>query len=158
MISPVLFESKNQAWGTPQKLFDKLNEEFHFTLDPCANIENHKCEKYYTIEQDGLFYDWANERVFCNPPYGRAVGEWVEKSYWEAKKGALVVMLISSRTDTRWWHNFIEGVAEVRFIKGRLKFQGAKNSAPFPSCIVIFKNENQPKRKHPGTQDTQISE
>ena len=133
-----MFSNKSNEWTTPQDLFDKLNEEFNFTLDPCATHENAKCKKYYTIEENGLEQDWQGEIVFCNPPYGRKISKWVEKSYKESVKGVLVVMLIPSRTDTKYWHEWIFGKAEIRFIKGRLKFSGSKNSAPFPSAIVIY--------------------
>ena len=79
-------------------------------------------------------------RVFCNPPYGRVIGEWVKKAYQESKQpNTLVVMLLPARTDTRWFHDYIYGKAEIRFVKGRLKFGGCDNPAPFPSMIVIFK-------------------
>lgn len=136
-MNGVHFSSKTDLWSTPQDFYDQLNTEFGFTLDPCATNENHKCDKYFTIADDGLSKDWSNERVFMNPPYGRAIGNWVEKAM-ESK--TLVVCLLPARTDTRWWHNYvIRGGAEVRFIKGRLKFGGSKNSAPFPSAVVIFR-------------------
>lgn len=138
MKTDVHFSSKTEEWYTPQDFFDALDVEFAFTLDPCATKENTKCTKFYTQEEDGLSKDWSGERVFCNPPYGRAIGGWVEKC---ARGGSeLAVMLIPARTDTKWWHEYIQGKAEVRFIKGRLKFGGSKNSAPFPSAVVIFRN------------------
>ena len=137
----VHFSSKTNEWATPQDFFDKLNKEFNFTLDPCATHENAKCDKYYTIEDDGLKQSWKGETVFCNPPYGRQIKDWVEKAYNESKEGATVVMLIPSRTDTKYWHKWIFPNAEIRFIKGRLKFGGSKNSAPFPSAVVIFRKE-----------------
>lgn len=117
-----MFSSKTDQWATPQEFYDQLNDEFHFTLDPCADESNHKCDKYYTKEQDGLSQDWSGERVFCNPPYGRAIGDWVKKCAECACD--IAVMLIPARTDTRWFHQYIYGKAEVRFIKGRLKFGG----------------------------------
>jgi phage N-6-adenine-methyltransferase len=147
----LMFSSKSDEWETPQDLFNSLNDEFHFTLDPCSTHENHKCDKYYTQEDDGLSKDWAGETVFCNPPYGRSIGKWVEKCYKESLKGSTVVMLIPSRTDTTWFHKYIYNKAEIRFLKGRLKFinralpswneQGnyKLSPAPFPSMIVIFK-------------------
>lgn len=142
MNTQVMFSSKTDKWSTPQYLFDELDEEFAFSLDPCADEKNHKCEKFYTAEDDGLKQDWGGHTVFCNPPYGREIGKWVEKSYIESKKpGTTVVMLIPARTDTTYFHDFIYEKAEIRFIKGRLKFGNAKNSAPFPSMIVIFKKE-----------------
>lgn len=136
-MSNVHFSSKTDDWATPQDLFDKLDKEFHFTLDPCATKENAKCPKFYTREQDGLAQRWDMERVFCNPPYGRVIGDWVKKM---AERNALVcVALLPARTDTRWFHDYILCKAEIRFIKGRLKFGGCKNSAPFPSMIVIWR-------------------
>jgi len=138
MVSKALFSSEKINWGTPQWLFDALNAEFGFTLDPCADEENHKCKRYFTEKDNGLEKDWGTERVFCNPPYGRNIGEWVKKC--SLHKG-LAVLLIPSRTDTQYFHEFIyrNQRAEIRFIRGRLKFEGAKNSAPFPSMIVIFR-------------------
>lgn len=138
-----MFSSKNEVWGTPKKLFDELNKEFGFTLDPCALPNNAKCNKFYTPEDDGLIQDWSGECVFCNPPYGRKISAWVEKCYNEAKKpNTKVVTLIPARTDTIYFHKYIYHKAkEIRFIKGRLKFEsenGNKNSAPFPSMIVVF--------------------
>ena len=138
MISDVLFSSKTDEYSTPQDLFDSLNDEFHFTLDPCATNENAKCKTYYTISQDGLRMPWAEHCVFCNPPYSQ-IKKWVKKCAEEAQKGATVVMLIPARTDTIWFHEYIYKKAEIRFIKGRLKFGDSKNSAPFPSMIVIFR-------------------
>jgi phage N-6-adenine-methyltransferase len=132
----VHFSSATDLWSTPQSFYDELDAEFDFTLDPCATPENAKCALYYTQDDDGLAQDWSGERVFMNPPYGRAIGHWVKKAM-ESK--TLVVCLVPARTDTRWWHDYvIEGGAEVRFLKGRLKFGNSKNSAPFPSAVVIF--------------------
>lgn len=142
MNTDVMFSSARDDWETPQDVFDRLDAEFHFTLDPCADDYNHKCKKYYTKEQDGLIQPWKGETVFCNPPYGRELKYWVSKAFSEANnRGTTVVMLIPSRTDTLWFHNYIyqKPMVEVRFIKGRLKFGGSKNSAPFPSMIVIFR-------------------
>ena len=139
MISPTLYTSRTDEWATPQNFFDKLNEEFHFTLDPCASTENHKCDKYYTKEQNGLSFDWGKEVVFCNPPYGKEIKYWCEKAYRSSLGGATVVFLVHSRTDTRWFHDWVYGKAELRFIKGRLKFGGSSNSAPFPSLVAIYR-------------------
>ena len=128
--------SKTYEWATPIDLFTELDKEFHFTLDPCATEENAKCSKYYTIKENGLIQDWSNEMVFLNPPYGRNIGLWVKKL--SENKG---VALLPARTDTRWFHTYIYNKAEIRFIKGRIKFGNSKNSAPFPSMIVIFKNQ-----------------
>ncbi|MBO7263268.1 MAG: adenine methyltransferase [Alistipes sp.] len=139
-MNGALFSSANDVWETPQEFFDKLNEEFHFTLDPCALPANAKCEHYFTPTDNGLIQSWEGETVFCNPPYGRAIYNWVRKCSEEArKKNTTVVALIPARTDTRYFHEFIYHKAkEIRFIRGHLKFGGAKNSAPFPSMVVIF--------------------
>ena len=135
-----IFSSDSNEWATPQYLFDKLNEEFHFTLDPAASDENHKCDKYYTIEEDGLQKSWGGETVFCNPPYGRGIGKWLEKAYNESQKpNTPVVLLVFARTDTKWFHKYVYGKAEIRFIEGRIKFGSARNNAPAPSMIVIYK-------------------
>ena len=133
-----VFSSTTDLWATPQDFFDELNEEFEFTLDPFATPDNAKCAKFFTKEQDGLKQDWSGERVFCNPPYGRAIGAWVKKCHDEAQKGTLVVMLIPARTDTSYFHDYIYHKAELRFIRGRLKFGGASQGAPFPSMVVIY--------------------
>lgn len=135
----VLFSSKSDMWETPQYLFDKLNEEFNFELDACAVASNAKCDKFYSPEDDGLSQSWWDYRTWCNPPYGRSVGLWVKKASIESQLGGLVVMLLPARVDTAWFHNFIYNKAEVRFIRGRLKFGKVKTSAPFPSMIVIFR-------------------
>lgn len=135
-----LFSSNTDNWHTPQDLFDSLDREFHFDLDPCADNKNHKCKKYFTKEDDGLTQNWGGCRVFCNPPYGRQIGKWVKKSFEEAqKRDTIVVMLIPARTDTKWFHDYIYGKHEIRFIRGRLKFSNSKGNAPFPSMIVIMK-------------------
>ena len=140
MNNELMFSSKTDLWSTPNDFFDKLNDEFHFTLDPCSTHENAKCYKHFTEEENGLLQDWGNEVVFCNPPYGRQIKYWVKKAYEESQKdNTNVVMLIPARTDTIYFHEYIYHKAEIRFIKGRLKFGNAKNSAPFPSMVVIFK-------------------
>lgn len=137
MKTSVHFSSASNEWETPQDVFDKLNKEFELEWDVCATKQNRKCHYYWDIDDDGLLQDWSGTRCWMNPPYGREIGKWVEKA---ATGGAqIVVALLPARTDTRWWHTWIQDKAEVRFIKGRLKFGGHKNSAPFPSCVVIFK-------------------
>jgi phage N-6-adenine-methyltransferase len=133
----VHFSSKTPEWSTPQAVFYALDSEFKFTLDPASTDENAKCARHYTQEQDGLSQSWENERVFVNPPYGRVIGAWVKKM---AEGGAEVcVGLLPARTDTKWFHEHILGKAEVRFVKGRLKFGGCTNSAPFPSMICVWR-------------------
>lgn len=141
MNTEVMFSSKTDIWSTPQDLFDKLNEEFHFTLDVCALPENAKCDRYYTPEMNGLSLSWEGI-CWCNPPYGRDIWKWVAAGQGASTAGATVVMLLPARTDTRWFHDYILEKAEIRFIRGRLKFGGSKNSAPFPSMICIFRPQS----------------
>lgn len=138
MINKALFSSDNTVWETPKDLFKELDEEFKFTLDPCCNEENKKCSKYYTEKDNGLIQDWSNDIVFMNPPYGKSISLWISKAYQESLKGTKVVALLPARTDTKWFHNYVLGKAEIRFIKGRLKFGNSINSAPFPSMVVIW--------------------
>lgn len=137
MNTDLMFSSKTNEWATPQYFYDVLNQEFHFTLDPCATKENAKCARYFTESDNGLTQSWDNERVFCNPPYGRQIKDWVKKA--SEARGGQVVMLIPARTDTAYFHDYIYGKAEIRFIRGRLKFGNSKNSAPFPSMLVIYR-------------------
>lgn len=135
-----LFTSNTDLWSTPQEFFDKLNSEHNFNLDVCAISQNAKCDKYFTPEIDGLKQDWFGS-VFMNPPYGREIGKWVEKALKETTKGnCKVVALLPARTDTKWFHDFIysQEAVFVKLLKGRLKFGDSKNSAPFPSMIVVF--------------------
>ncbi len=139
-----LITSNTNEWYTPKSFFDKLNNEFNFTLDPCCTKESAKCDLYYTKEDDGLSKEWTGKTVFVNPPYGREIKDWVRKSKEEGdQKDTVVVMLIPARTDTRYWHDYIfPSATEIRFLKGRIRFEDitgkAKNSAPFPSAIVVF--------------------
>jgi len=137
-----MFSSKTDQWATPQDFFDELNQEFKFTLDVAADQSNHKCDHYFNKEMNGLAQSWQTAGgAFCNPPYGREIGQWVKKAYEESRSGQLVVMLLPARTDTKWFHDYILGKAEVRFVRGRLKFGDSKNAAPFPSMVVIYNGE-----------------
>jgi phage N-6-adenine-methyltransferase len=132
--------SKSCEWSTPPALFDRLSREYGpFDLDACATAENAKCPRFYTRADDGLARPWAR-RVWLNPPYGRGIGAWVCKA-WEAVQSGeaeVVVCLVPARVDTAWWHDYaVRG--EVEFLPGRLKFGGAKNGAPFPSAVVVFR-------------------
>ena len=147
MNTELMFSSNDQTWETPQEFFNKLDKEFNFTLDPCCTEETAKCKKYYTPRENGLIQDWTNETVFMNPPYGREISDWLKKAYEESLKGTLVVCLIPSRTDTKYWHDYCMKASEIRFIKGRLKFGNSNNSAPFPSAIVVFNNNKELKIK-----------
>lgn len=138
-ISKVLFSSKSDEWETPRDLFEQLDKEFGFNLDPCATEDNHKCPTFFTQNDNGLSKNWGGYRVFCNPPYSK-VAEWVQKAYRESfAPGTIVVLLLPARTDTRYFHEYIQHRAEVRFLKGRLKFGESKTAAPFPSMIVIYR-------------------
>lgn len=145
MINKGLMSNNSNEWATPQYLFDKLNSEFHFTLDPCSTAKNHKCNKYYTKEDNGLLQNWNNETVFVNPPYGKDIKQWVKKCYEEHRDHNItIVMLIPARTDTTYFHEYIyKKCHEIRFLKGRVKFVSEngniQNSAPFPSMVVIYK-------------------
>lgn len=138
-MQKALFTSNKDDWRTPKWLFEQLDTEFHFNVDLCADHENHLCATYYTAKNDGLYADIKGARVFCNPPYGRtSTARWIKKC---AEGGAEVaVMLIPARTDTAAFHDYIYGKAEVRFLRGRLRFSNSSNGAPFPSMIVIFKS------------------
>lgn len=129
-----LMTSKTDLWETPKELFERLDIEFNFTLDVCATNENAKCEKFFSKETNGLKQVWFGQ-CWMNPPYGREIGTWVKKAY---ESNCLVVGLLPARTDTKWFHEYIQGKAEIRFIKGRLKFSNHANSAPFPSMIVVW--------------------
>ena len=134
-----LFTSDRPDWETPNDLFNKLNDEFHFTLDVCALPNNTKCKQFYSPISDGLKQNWKGI-CWMNPPYGKEITNWIEKAHNEAQKGnCTVVALLPARTDTRYFHNFIYGKYEIRFLKGRVKFVGGASAAPFPSMIVIFK-------------------
>lgn len=142
MNTNLMFSSKTDDWDTPQNFFDSLNLEFSFNLDPCANTENHKCDRFFTEADDGLKQDWGGSTVFCNPPYGRNMtGKWIQKAYEESQKpNTVCVCLVPSRTDTRWFHEYVLGKSEIRFVKGRLKFGAGINPAPFPSMVVIYRS------------------
>lgn len=137
------YMSDRMDWEPPTDLFASLDNEFHFTLDAASSETNHKCQKYYTLEDSAFDHEWGGETVFCNPPYGRAIADWDRKYSMEAsRKNTLVVMLLPARTDTRWFQDYILDRAEVRFLKGRLKFEtdGVPDGpAPFPSMIVVMR-------------------
>lgn len=161
----VHFSSERMDWETPWELFAELHKEFGFTLDVCAEEHNTKLGNYFSPEDDGLAQDWGKNVCWMNPPYGDpeyhckpnckkktcqkrghciseyipGVKDWVRKAYQESLSGATVVCLLPVRTCTTWFHQFIYGKAEIRFLKGRLKFVGAENSAPFPSMIVVYR-------------------
>ena len=145
----VHFSSATDDWATPQQTFDWLNREYGpFDIDVCASAKNAKCENYFGLDNgtDGLRDPWRPYadlatmdpvRCFMNPPYGRTIGAWVRKAYEESQRGCLVVCLLPARTDTKWFHDYCTK-GKIEFLRGRLKFGGAKNSAPFPSMVVVF--------------------
>jgi phage N-6-adenine-methyltransferase len=137
MTSNVHFMSQRQDWETPQFSFDGLNAEFGFELDVCATADNAKCRKFYTPEDDGLSQKWDGV-CWVNPPYGREIERWMRKAFESAQEGATVVCLVPARTDTKWWHRYAMR-GEIRYLRGRLKFGGSENSAPFPSAIIVFR-------------------
>ena len=138
-LQEAMISSKSNEWETPNLLFGELDNEFHFTLDPCATPENAKCARFYTQQENGLKQSWANERVFMNPPYGGHTGKWVEKAWHESQNGAVIVCLLVSSTDRSYWHDYIFPYAnEIRWLRGRVTFGDAKTTAPFASAIVIF--------------------
>ena len=138
MINNGLMTSTTDLWSTPQAFYDKYNKAYNFDLDVCATKDNAKCDNYYTIDDDGLDQDWKGT-VWMNPPYGREIGKWMKKASKShgIGKAKSIVCLVPSRTDTKWWHDYaMKG--KITFIKGRLKFGNATNSAPFPSAVVVF--------------------
>jgi len=135
-----LFSSASEEWSTPQDLFDQMNQCFSFTVDSAAGADNFKCPMYWDKKVDGLEQDWSGHRVWCNPPYGRNIGEWVAKA--ARQQPGISVLLLPARVDTKWYQDYIKNKNRVyvEFCRGRLKFGGSKNSAPFPSMIVTFLN------------------
>lgn len=143
--------SGKDDWETPAWLFEKLNAEFHFTLDPCCTHETAKCRKHYTPEENGLLQDWQGETVFCNPPYSRKTRKnpgqiaWVKKCMEEGRKpGTTVVALLPARTDTELFHRYIYGKAEIRFLKGRVNFidHGREAGRPlFGTMICVWRGD-----------------
>lgn len=137
MDTAVHFFSATDMWATPPHLFETYDREFRFEVDVCAVPENAKCVRYYSPSEDGLAQDWRGT-CWMNPPYGRQIGKWVRKAYEASQEGATVVCLLPARTDTAWFHDYCQK-GEIRFLRGRVKFGDSKNSAPFPSMVVVFR-------------------
>ncbi len=146
----VHFSSMTDSWTTPQGIYLELDSEFHFNFDPCpldlnpnesgnqlGLLDDTDANDETPPKSDGLEIEWGTS-TFCNPPYSQ-LAEWLKKAFTEWKKGKTVVMLVPSRTDTKAWHDYAMKATEIRFVRGRLKFGDATNSAPFPSAVVIFK-------------------
>lgn len=141
-MNDIIYKSGSDEWETPQEIFDSLNREFHFTLDPCATETNHKCSKWFGKDTDGLVQNWGGQSVFVNPPYSQ-ISNWVKKAFYEAQQDdTTVVLLIPARTDTKYFHRYILHRSEIRFIRGRVKFLNSnkiqKYNSTFPSMVVIF--------------------
>lgn len=140
-MNEVHFSNKSDEWETPQGLFDKYDADYAFDLDAAASSSNKKCDNYFTSEDNGLSKSWYGT-VWCNPPYSN-VKSWIKKAYEESLRDVTTVMLIPARVDTIAWHTWIFPHAKVEFLRGRLKFSNSKNSAPFPSAIVIFEGKRE---------------
>ena len=138
-INQSLFQSDKQDWQTPPSVFEPLHREFGFTIDAAASSENALLPRYWNEENDAIKQDWSGERIWCNPPYGRYQREFIRKA--AEMQADVTVLLIPARPDTAAWHDWIFPYAEIRFIRGRIKFVGAKNSAPFPSAIVVWRKD-----------------
>lgn len=140
-INKGLMSSNTDQWATPKYLFKEYNQVYNFTLDACASDWNHKVDNYYTEADNGLEQPWTGI-VWCNPPYGRQIKDWIRKGWESAQQGATVVMLIPARTDTAYWHDYVMR-GEISFLRGRIKFirpDGTEgDAAPFPSAVVVFK-------------------
>ena len=136
----VYYSSEDLTWETPKEFYDLLNNEFNFTLDPCCVPATAKCDTFFTPSDDGLAQSWEGHTVFMNPPYGREIVQWMHKAAEESvEHGITVACLVPSRTDPKWWHDTVMNYgADVRFVKGRLKFGTNKTGAPFSSAVVIF--------------------
>ena len=135
------WHSRGSDWSTPQDLFDKLDNEFHFTLDPCASKWNAKCKRYFTEKEDGLKQDWGKDVVFLNPPYGKDLKSWMEKAFNSYKGGATVVCLVPAATDLSWWHDYAM-CGEIRFLRGRPRFitrEGSWQQTFSPSVVIVFR-------------------
>ncbi|MFK4473712.1 phage N-6-adenine-methyltransferase [Paenibacillus sp. RC73] len=138
----LMFSSKTDLHATPRDFYAEIDAEFSFDVDVCALPDNTKCRRFFSPEMDGLKQEWVGT-CWMNPPYGRTINNWVRKAYESSLSGATVVGLLPARTDTAWFHDYCYGKAELRFIRGRLKFGDAKNSAPFPSVLVIWRAASQ---------------
>lgn len=135
------FKSNSEEYETPPEIFEPLQKEFDLQLDVCATKENTKCDLFFTKEEDGLTKEW-DRSFWMNPPFGRNLKKWVQKAYEESQKGVIGVLLLPVRSNTIWWHKYIiDTKAEVRFLKGEIKFVGYERGLWLPFAIIIF-NKN----------------
>ena len=133
------FESKSHIWKTPKYLYDELNKEFHFQLDPCTTYNNLNCKYFFTEKEDGLKQDWKSMTAYVNPPYGRELAKWAKKCYEEWMKGSTIVLLLqTNRTNTKWFHKYVYKKAELRFLDHRLQFEGASDKIPTPYMLAVY--------------------
>lgn len=142
--SATTFPSASSEWTTPQPLFDSLDKIFHFETDVCATAANAKCARFYTAEDDGLAQEWRGV-CWCNPPYGKGLGRWIEKA---CESRATVVMLVPAYTANAWWHRYVIPHAEVILLRGRLQFGGVPFPAPFSSAVVVFNRDTKGAKRH----------
>jgi phage N-6-adenine-methyltransferase len=133
------YSSATDEWATPLDFYEVVNQEFKFELDVCALPSSAKCERYFTPEDDGLAQNW-NGRIWMNPPYGTEIVDWITKAHQSSVNGTIVAALVPARVDTNWWWDHCRH-AEIRFLRGRLKFGNVGTAAPFPSALVIFGRE-----------------
>lgn len=144
MINNAMFSSNRDDWETPLELFKQLDAIYHFDLDVCALPHNAKCDKYYTPDDDGLSKPWEGT-CWMNPPYGRQIGRWMEKAYKSSLVGATVVCLVPSRTDTAWWHDYAMRASKITYIRGRIKFVGAKHGRHSRVQLLFLANTSTPR-------------
>jgi len=147
------FNAKSVEYETPDEIFQPLEKEFGMTLDVSATNENAKCKKFLTIDDDGLACEWDNKN-WMNPPFGRVMQKWVRKAHAEFQNGKMTVALIPARTNTKWWHECVQDIAEVRFIRGEVKFKGFERGLWMPMCIVIWNPANAGMSGPNGQEDT----
>jgi len=152
-MNRVHFQSDVHTWETPIELFRRLDAEFHFTLDVCALPETAKCTRYFSPTDDGLAQPWEGV-CWMNPPYGRAIADWMRKACEESQRGCTVVCLVPARTDTEWWHQYAMR-GEIRYLRGRVRFGAATSCAPFPSAVVIFRDRWWERRHSQASKSTQ---
>jgi len=138
LAQKIYHESKRLDWETPWSVFWEYDAEFHFTLDVCATAETAKCARYFTPAMDGLAQDWGDDICWMNPPYGRAIGQWMEKAYLSSLAGATVCCLVPAKPTVQWWLTWVKDKAEIRYRPGRITFVGAPDPAGFGSAVVSY--------------------